>query len=210
MLQQVLVKKDLAAASRSGGEPCLDAVIALRSTHLSQSQATFLVRTSHFALGWFANYFTGNLAECYLSKHVQLACKLTFIWPANASGLNTGCRTAEVSAGLFLGVPWWDLSQPVQSWCNTGRLSSVPAYMALEEYTPTLAWKWRILSHRNPLSGIYMWSKLMRFVCCVSRPHLCYKCHRGVAPFYINTDNLLKEKKQGKDKWRKKKVSLSL
>lgn len=164
---------------RSGGGPCPDTFIDSCFTHLSQRQATFLFRVSCFAIDWFGHHFIRKLAKCYLDKCIQFACKLPFVWPTNTSsvhGLNTACMAPKVSKGLFLWIPCWDLNKTVQSWCNTCSFTSVTAFMALQECALTLAWKWRILSHRNYLSGIYMLSKLMRFVCCASRPHLFYKC----------------------------------
>lgn len=164
---------------RSGGGPQPDTFIDPCSTHLSQRQATFLISTSRFTLDRFGNHFIGKLTKRHLSKRVQFACKITFIWPAKASGthsLNAGYTAPQVSKGLFLGLPCWDLNYSVQSWCNACRHTSVIAFMALQEYAPTLAWKQRILSHRNYLSGTYAWSKLMRFVCCASRSPLSYEC----------------------------------
>lgn len=98
---------------RSGGGPRPHTFIDSRSTHLSQRQATFLVSTLRFTLGWFGNDFIEKLAKCHLSKCVQFACKLAFIWPANSSSahrLNTGCTAPEVSEGLFLWAPCWALN----------------------------------------------------------------------------------------------------
>lgn len=135
VLQQAWVSKDLSAAS--GLEVGHD--FHQLKSHPPQPKASDVPHQYIVFYSWRVWQLFYWKINKMLSELMWPVCLQTH-FPANAP---------EVSEGLFLWVLCWGWNQPVQSWFNTHTQTSVTAFMALQEYAPTLAWKQRILCHRN-------------------------------------------------------------